>query len=44
MVEMALIDLSQRAEQDAWYLSHMKKPATIPGIAATQRFKTISLH
>lgn len=44
MVEMALIDLSRREEWDAWYLSHMKKLITIPGIQATQRFESLSPH
>ena len=44
MVEMALIDLHRRAEWDDWYLSHMKKLISIPGIEATQRFESLSPH
>ncbi len=44
MVEMALIDLSRRVEWDAWYLSHMKKLISIPGIQATQRFECLLQH
>jgi hypothetical protein len=44
MVEMALIDLARRAEWDDWYLSHMKKLISIPGIQATQRFESLSPH
>jgi hypothetical protein len=44
MVEMALIDVSRRAEWDDWYLSHMKKLISIPGIHATQRFETLAPH
>jgi hypothetical protein len=44
MVEMALIDLARRAEWDGWYLSHMKKLISIPGIQATQRFESLSPH
>ena len=44
MVEMALIDLSQRVEWDAWYLSHMKMLISIPGIQATQRFECLGQH
>src|SRR3977135_1765709 len=41
MVEMALIDVARRAEWDDWYLSHMKKLISIPGIQATQRFESL---
>src|ERR1700692_2254914 len=44
MVEMALIDISRRAEWDGWYLSHMKKLISIPGIQATQRFEALAPH
>ena len=44
MVEMALIDLSRRVEWDEWYLSHMIKLISIPGIQATQRFESLSPH
>ena len=44
MVEMALIDLARREEWDAWYLSHMKKLISIPGIQATQRFESLTPH
>lgn len=44
MVEMALIDLTRRAEWDAWYLSHMKKLISIPGLQATQRFESLTPH
>jgi hypothetical protein len=44
MVEMALIDLARRAEWDAWYLSHMRKLISIPGIQATQRFEAVAPH
>lgn len=44
MVEMALIDLHRRAEWDDWYLSHMKKLISIPGIQATQRFESLTPH
>jgi hypothetical protein len=44
MVEMALIDTARRAEWDAWYLSHMKKLISIPGIQATQRFESLTPH
>jgi hypothetical protein len=44
MVEMALIDVSRRAEWDAWYLAHMKKLISIPGIEATQRFESLAPH
>jgi hypothetical protein len=44
MVEMALIELAHRAEWDAWYLSHMKKLISIPGIEATQRFESLAPH
>ncbi|MSP03531.1 MAG: hypothetical protein EXR07_21200 [Acetobacteraceae bacterium] len=44
MVEMALIDLARRAEWDDWYLAHMKKLITIPGIQATQRFEALAPH
>jgi hypothetical protein len=44
MVEMALTDLARRAEWDAWYLSHMKKLISIPGIQATQRFEALAPH
>ena len=42
MVEMALIAGDRRVEWDAWYLSHMHKLISIPGIRATQRFESIS--
>ena len=44
MVEMALIDTARRVEWDAWYLEHMKKLISIPGIQATQRFEAVSPH
>lgn len=44
MVEMALIDLARRAAWDAWYLDHMKKLISIPGIQATQRFESVTPH
>jgi hypothetical protein len=44
MVEMALIDLGRRAEWHAWYLSHMRKLISIPGIQATQRFESLTPH
>ncbi|MGE0416661.1 MAG: hypothetical protein AB7O80_07640 [Acetobacteraceae bacterium] len=44
MVEMALIDTDRRAEWDDWYLSHMKKLISIPGIQATQRFESLTPH
>jgi hypothetical protein len=44
MVEMALIDLARRDEWDSWYLSHMKKLISIPGIQATQRFESLIPH
>jgi hypothetical protein len=44
MVEMALIDVARRTEWDAWYLSHMKKLISIPGIQATQRFESLAPH
>jgi hypothetical protein len=44
MVEMALIDLARRVEWDAWYLGHMKKLISIPGIQATQRFEALAPH
>jgi hypothetical protein len=44
MVEMALIDLARRVEWDAWYLDHMKKLISIPGIQATQRFESLTPH
>jgi hypothetical protein len=44
MVEMALIDVARRVEWDAWYLSHMKKLISIPGIVATQRFESLTPH
>lgn len=44
MVEMALIDVGRRAEWDDWYLSHMKKLISIPGIQATQRFEALAPH
>ena len=44
MVEMALLDVARRVEWDAWYLSHMKKLISIPGIQATQRFESLSPH
>lgn len=44
MVEMALIDLHRRVEWDAWYLGHMHKLISIPGIHATQRFETLGSH
>lgn len=44
MVEMALIDTSQRAAWDPWYLSHMKLLISIPGISATQRFEALAPH
>jgi hypothetical protein len=44
VVEMALIDLARRAEWDDWYLSHMTKLISIPGIQATQRFESLSPH
>ena len=44
MVEMALIDLARRAEWDAWYLGHMRKLISIPGIQATQRFESLAPH
>ena len=42
MVEMALIATDRRVEWDAWYLSHMHKLISIPGIHATQRFESLS--
>ncbi len=42
MVEMALIATDRRVEWDAWYLSHMHKLISIPGIRATQRFESLS--
>lgn len=42
MVEMALIATDRRTEWDAWYLSHMHKLLSIPGIHATQRFESLS--
>ena len=44
MVEMALIDLDRRVEWDTWYLAHMKKLISIPGIQATQRFEALAPH
>jgi hypothetical protein len=44
MVEMALIDIARRAEWDDWYLSHMKRLISIPGIQATQRFEALAPH
>ncbi len=44
MVEMALIDIARRSEWDAWYLSHMHKLISIPGIQATQRFEALAPH
>jgi hypothetical protein len=44
MVEMALIDVARRAEWDDWYLAHMKKLISIPGIQATQRFESLAPH
>jgi hypothetical protein len=44
MVEMALIDLDRRVDWDAWYLAHMKKLISIPGIQATQRFEALAPH
>lgn len=41
MVEQALSDPSRRAAWDAWYLDHMRRLLTIPGIRATQRFGAI---
>jgi hypothetical protein len=41
MVEMALIATDRRAEWDVWYLSHMHKLISIPGIHATQRFESL---
>ena len=34
----------RRVEWDAWYLGHMKKLISIPGIQATQRFESLSPH
>jgi hypothetical protein len=42
MVEMALIATDRRVEWDAWYLGHMHKLISIPGIRATQRFESLS--
>ncbi len=42
MVEMALIAGDRRVEWDAWYLAHMHKLISIPGIRATQRFESLS--
>ena len=42
MVEMGLIATDRRVEWDAWYLSHMHKLISIPGIRATQRFESLS--
>ena len=42
MVEMALVATDRRVEWDAWYLSHMHKLLSIPGIRATQRFESLS--
>ncbi len=42
MVEMGLIATHRRVEWDAWYLSHMHKLISIPGIRATQRFESLS--
>ncbi|MEI7712406.1 MAG: hypothetical protein WCI94_13290 [Rhodospirillales bacterium] len=42
MVEMALIATDRRVEWDAWYLEHMHKLISIPGIRATQRFESLS--
>jgi hypothetical protein len=44
MVEMALIDVARRTEWDAWYLLHMRKLISIPGIQATQRFESLAPH
>jgi hypothetical protein len=44
LVEMALIDSERRVEWDEWYLSHMKKLISIPGIQATQRFEALAPH
>jgi len=44
MVEMALIDIARRVEWDAWYLAHMRKLISIPGIQATQRFEALAPH
>ncbi len=44
MVEMALVDLSRRAEWDAWYLDHMRMLIRVPGIEATQRFEALAPH
>ena len=44
MVEQDLSDRGRQAAWDAWYLSHMKMPITIPGIQATQRFAALGEH
>ena len=41
MVEMALLDLAQRAEWDAWYVAHQHRLLSIPGFRASQRFEAI---
>ena len=41
MVEMNLIDLSDRLDWDNWYLEHTKMLLTFPGFHATQRFECI---
>ena len=41
MVEMALLDLAQRAEWDAWYVAHQHRLLSIPGFRASQPFEAI---
>ena len=41
MVEMNLIDLSDRPDWDNWYLAHTKMLLSFPGFHATQRFECI---
>src|SRR5262245_5162693 len=41
MVEMALLDLTRRAEWDTWYVAHQHRLLSIPGFHASQRFETV---
>ena len=41
MVELALLEITRRAEWDTWYVAHQHRLLSIPGFRASQRFEAI---
>ena len=38
--QSGITDATREAQQDQWYLEHLRIMATVPGISSAQRFKT----